>query len=39
MIYPADVDDVSLEQLAVRQHGGLFDEVFGRSVLLRRHTT
>ena len=39
VIYMADVDDVSLEQLAVRQHGGLFDEVFGRSVLLRRHTT
>ena len=29
------VTDVSLEQLAVRQHGGLFDDVFGKSVLLR----
>jgi len=29
------VDDVSLEQVAMRQNGGLFDEVFGMPVLLR----
>ena len=29
------VDDVSLEQVAMRQNSGLFEEVFGMSVLLR----
>jgi len=29
------VDDVSLEQLAMRQNAGLFEEVFGLGVLLR----
>ncbi len=29
------VDDVSLEQLTVRQSSGLFEEVFGMSVFLR----
>lgn len=29
------VDDVSLEQLAMRQNAGLFEEVFGVAVLLR----
>jgi exopolyphosphatase/guanosine-5'-triphosphate,3'-diphosphate pyrophosphatase len=29
------VDDVSLEQLSMRQNAGLFEEVFGMSVLLR----
>ena len=29
------IEDLALEQLAVRQQGHLFDEVFGRSVLLR----
>lgn len=29
------VDDLSLEQLALRQKGGLFDEIFGMQVLLR----
>jgi exopolyphosphatase/guanosine-5'-triphosphate,3'-diphosphate pyrophosphatase len=30
------VDDVSLEQLAMRQNSGLFEEVFGMKVLLRK---
>jgi exopolyphosphatase/guanosine-5'-triphosphate,3'-diphosphate pyrophosphatase len=30
-----NVDDLSLEQLAIRQSGSLFEEVFGTSVLLR----
>ncbi|QDT36253.1 Ppx/GppA phosphatase family protein [Stratiformator vulcanicus] len=30
-----DVDDLSLEQLAINQSGTLFEEVFGRRVLLR----
>jgi hypothetical protein len=29
------VEDVSLEQLTVRQSGELFEEIFGMSVLLR----
>lgn len=29
------VEDISLEQLALRQNGGLFEEVFGSQVLLR----
>ena len=39
VVYLEGVDDVALEQLAVRQHGGLFEEVFGKSVLLRRLDT
>ena len=31
-----DVDDLSLEQLALNQTGGLFEETYGRKVLLRR---
>lgn len=31
-----DVDDLSLEQLSVRQNGTLFEEVFGMQILLRR---
>eukprot|EP00913_Durusdinium_trenchii_P022805 g21409.t1 len=30
-----NVDDLSLEQLALRQKGGLFEEIFGMKVLLR----
>ncbi len=30
------VDDLSLEQLAIRQNSGLFEEVFGMKVLLRK---
>lgn len=30
------VDDLSLEQVAMRQNSGLFEEVFGMKVLLRR---
>lgn len=30
------VDDLSLEQLAMRQNSGLFEEVFGMKVLLRK---
>jgi exopolyphosphatase / guanosine-5'-triphosphate,3'-diphosphate pyrophosphatase len=30
------VDDLSLEQLAIRQNSTLFEEVFGMKVLLRR---
>ena len=30
------VDDLSLEQMAMRQNSGLFEEVFGMKVLLRR---
>jgi exopolyphosphatase/guanosine-5'-triphosphate,3'-diphosphate pyrophosphatase len=30
-----DVDDLSLEQLALRQNGVLFEEVFGMPLLLR----
>jgi exopolyphosphatase/guanosine-5'-triphosphate,3'-diphosphate pyrophosphatase len=29
------VEDISLEQLALKQNGGLFEEVFGSQVLLR----
>ena len=36
IIYLHGVEDLALEQLAVRQQGTLFDEIFGRSVLLRR---
>lgn len=35
VIFVPGVDDVSLEQLAMRQNGGLFEEVFGVAVLLR----
>jgi exopolyphosphatase/guanosine-5'-triphosphate,3'-diphosphate pyrophosphatase len=31
-----DVDDLSLEQLALRQSGNLFEETFGMQVLLRK---
>lgn len=31
-----DVDDLSLEQLAINQTGGLFEETYGLKVLLRR---
>ncbi len=34
-----NVDDVSLEQLALRQKGSLFEDVFGRKVLLRPKTS
>ena len=30
------VDDLSLEQLAINQTGGLFEETYGMKVLLRR---
>jgi exopolyphosphatase/guanosine-5'-triphosphate,3'-diphosphate pyrophosphatase len=30
-----NVDDLSLEQLALRQNGSLFEEVFGMPLLLR----
>ncbi len=36
IIYLHGVEDLALEQLAVRQQSTLFDEIFGRSVLLRR---
>jgi exopolyphosphatase/guanosine-5'-triphosphate,3'-diphosphate pyrophosphatase len=29
------VEDISLEQLALKQNGGLFEEVFGSQVLLK----
>jgi exopolyphosphatase/guanosine-5'-triphosphate,3'-diphosphate pyrophosphatase len=29
------VDDVSLEQIAMRSHSGLFQDIFGKPVLLR----
>ncbi len=31
----SQVEDLSLEQLAVRQNGSLFDEIFGRTVFLQ----
>jgi exopolyphosphatase/guanosine-5'-triphosphate,3'-diphosphate pyrophosphatase len=31
-----DVDDVSLEQLALKQKGSLFEDIFGMTVLLRK---
>lgn len=34
-----NVDDLSLEQLALRQKGSLFEDVFGRRVLLRPKTS
>ena len=30
-----NIDDLSIEQLAMSQHGSLFEEVFGATVLLR----
>lgn len=35
VIHTTGVEDLSLEQLALRQTGNLFEEVFGMSVLLR----
>jgi exopolyphosphatase/guanosine-5'-triphosphate,3'-diphosphate pyrophosphatase len=34
-----DVEDLSLEQLALRQKGSLFEEIFGLSILLRTART
>ena len=31
-----DVDDLSLEQLAIKQSSGLFEETYGLKILLRR---
>jgi exopolyphosphatase / guanosine-5'-triphosphate,3'-diphosphate pyrophosphatase len=35
IVTTTDVEDLSLEQLVVRQTGNLFEEVFGKSVMLR----
>jgi exopolyphosphatase/guanosine-5'-triphosphate,3'-diphosphate pyrophosphatase len=39
VIAARDLEDLSLEQLALRQNGSLFEETFGMPVLLRRERT